>query len=96
VRVQTYAHEPSHYAYDKLEIILPTVIYKLLLCYVNTKEHKLEGNCYIAHGAKRHKHTFKHISQSTPICVMEIARKDYIDCIDGIKISKTTMSQIKD
>jgi hypothetical protein len=27
---------------------------------------------------------------------LEIAQKDYIDCIDDIKISKTTMSQIKD
>ena len=59
-------------------------------------EHKLEGNCYIAHGAKRHKHTSKHITQNTNVCVLEIARKDYIDCTDGIKISKTTMSRIKD
>jgi len=40
VTLQTYAHEPRHYVYDKIEIILPTFIYKLLLCYVNIMEHK--------------------------------------------------------
>lgn len=51
-------------------------------------EHKLEGKCYIAHGAKCHKHTSKHNAQNTTVCILEITQKDYIDCIDGIKISK--------